>query len=296
MPAENPVVPAPTISDDVVTLPGGGPTLALRRAGGSRRPFLLLHGLASNARMWDGVTRRLAGAGHEVAAVDLRGHGVSEVTEDGYDTATAAGDVTALISVLGWTAERSPILAGQSWGGHVVLEVAAAEAGVAGVALIDGGWVRLPGRFPNFAAAWEALAPPVFSGVSPGVLAAQVATWTSGWPPEGVAGALANFAELPDGTVRARLSLDHHRAIVASLWDTDPRLHYPRVAVPALLLVADGDGPDPARKRAEVAEALAGLPDAEARWYAGAHHDLHAAQPQRCAADLLALAGRVDGA
>lgn len=295
MTAENPVVPLPTITDDVVTLSGGGPTLALRRAHGPRRPFLLVHGLASNARMWDGVTRRLADAGHDVAAVDLRGHGRSQVTANGYDTATAARDVAALISVLGWTAERAPVVAGQSWGGHVVLDVAAAGRGVAAVALIDGGWVRLPGRFPDFAAAWQALAPPVFSGVSPGVLAAQVATWTSGWPPEGVAGALANFAELPDGTVRARLSLDHHRAILASLWDTDPRLAYPRVVAPALLLVADGDGPDPATKRAEVAEALAGLPDAEARWYASAHHDLHAEQPQRCAADLLALAARVDG-
>lgn len=295
MPADDPVKPAPAISDDVVTLPGGGPALALRRAAGLGRPFLLVHGLASNARMWDGVTRRLAAAGHEVAAVDLRGHGLSEVTPAGYDTGTAARDLAALIAALGWTAERAPVVAGQSWGGHVVLELAAIGAEVAAIALLDGGWVRLPDRYPDFAAAWQALAPPVFSGVSPGVLAAQVATWTAGWPPEGVAGALANFAELPDGTVRARLSLDRHRAIVRSLWDIDPRLRYPRVAVPGVLLVAGGDGPDPERKRVEVAEASAGLRDAEVRWYAGAHHDLHAQQPQRCAADLLALLFRVEG-
>ena len=55
-----------------VTLPGG-PRLAVRRARGdqSRRPFLLVHGLASNARLWDGVATALADSGREVAAVDL---------------------------------------------------------------------------------------------------------------------------------------------------------------------------------------------------------------------------------
>ncbi|HEY5472951.1 MAG TPA: alpha/beta fold hydrolase, partial [Candidatus Limnocylindrales bacterium] len=41
----------------------------------SSAPFLLVHGLASNARLWDGVARRLTEAGHRSVAVDLRGHG-----------------------------------------------------------------------------------------------------------------------------------------------------------------------------------------------------------------------------
>ena len=64
------------LRDETIELPGG-PRLALRRADGPRRAYLLVHGLASNARLWDGVARRLAGAGHAVAAVDLRGHGRS---------------------------------------------------------------------------------------------------------------------------------------------------------------------------------------------------------------------------
>ena len=47
--------------DDEVQLPGG-PRLALRRADGDGRPFLLVHGLSSNARLWDG-TARAAGRG-----------------------------------------------------------------------------------------------------------------------------------------------------------------------------------------------------------------------------------------
>ncbi len=40
-------------------------------------PFVLVHGLASNARLWDGVATALVAAGHPVFAVDLRGHGRS---------------------------------------------------------------------------------------------------------------------------------------------------------------------------------------------------------------------------
>lgn len=277
-------------------LPGGGPRLAVRRAEGTRRPFLLVHGLASNARMWDGVAIRLASAGHEVVAVDLRGHGQSEEPADGYDTATAAADLAALIGVLGWTGARAPVVAGQSWGGNVVLELAARHRGVAAVALVDGGWIRLAERFPDFDDCWRVLAPPNPSGVRPAELAARLRTVAGAWPPEGLAGVLANFVELPDGTVRARLEREHHREIVHSLWQGDPRAAYPLVDVPALLLVADGDGPDPMAKRAAVADALAGLPDAQVRWYVGGHHDLHAEQPAQVAADLVELAARAEAA
>jgi len=36
------------------------------------------------------------------------------------------------------------------------------------------------------------------------------------------------------------------------------------------------------------------LPDATASWYVGADHDLHAQHPRRLAADLVALAARVE--
>ena len=78
--------------DGSAALPGG-PRLALRRTDGRRRPFLLVHGLSSNARTWDGVAGRLAAAGHEVVAVDQRGHGHSEQAADGYSTMQCADDL-----------------------------------------------------------------------------------------------------------------------------------------------------------------------------------------------------------
>jgi pimeloyl-ACP methyl ester carboxylesterase len=285
--------PGPLV-DAEAALPGG-PRLALRGADGPRRPVLLVHGLASNARLWDGVARRLAAAGHQVVAVDLRGHGRSEQPADGYDTETCAADLAALCAQLELTGRRAPVVAGQSWGGNVVLALAALHPGtVAGVALVDGGWLRPRDAFPTFEECWRALAPPSFDGVTMTELRARAARWHPDWPEEGVAGMLANFVELPDGTVRARLARDHHRSIVRSMWAGDPARWYPLVDVPALLAPAIGDPPTErdAAKAAGVEQAQAALPRAEVSWYRGGDHDLHAQQPDRLTADLLRLAAR----
>lgn len=289
--------------DETVTLPGG-PRLALRRAVATRvaapqdaphapeagrAPFLLVHGLASNARLWDAVSRRLARAGHQVVAVDLRGHGASEAPEQGYTTETAAADLAAVLPELGWVAEHRPVVAGQSWGGNVVLTQAAQHGGVAGVALLDGGWIRLRERFADADECWRALTPPSFEGVTAEALTARLDAVMADWPEDAARGVVAGFDVLPDGTVRARLSLDHHRAIVHSLWSGDPRPLYPQVEVPLLVLAAVAPQGDDDRRRA-VEELVEAAPHAHVRWYVGAHHDLHAQQPDRVAEDLLALA------
>lgn len=281
------------LTDDEITLPAG-PRLALRRggSGAAGRPFLLVHGLASNARLWDGVAGALVLAGREVVAVDLRGHGRSEQTPDGHSTSGAASDLAALCRELDWIGDRSPVVAGQSWGGNVVLSLAAEHGGVAALACIDGGWLRLGGLYADFESCWAALAPPSFNGTQ----WSQVRDWITkahpDWPAEGIEGTLANLVELPDGGVRSRLLREHHREILHSLWTGDPREMYPRVGVPVLLMPA-GTKSD-ARRATAVKEALASLPLARVAWYAGADHDLHAQHPQRVADDLLSLDTWVD--
>ncbi|MGB7979753.1 MAG: alpha/beta hydrolase [Candidatus Nanopelagicales bacterium] len=280
------------VTDGDVQLPGG-PRLAVRRWPGQLRPFLLVHGLASNARLWDGVARRLAEAGHEVLAVDQRGHGRSEQSAEGYDTATAAGDLAALIGELGWTGPRAPIAAGQSWGGNVVLALAASGGGVAGLALVDGGWIHLADRFPTFDECWAVLEPPRFGGLTRESLQRLSTSWHVDWPEEGRLGSLANFADLPDGKVRPHLTREHHRSIVHSLWQDGPRRLYARITVPTVVMAAVDVVP---AHPTPVTEIGAQIADAQVLWYVGAHHDLHAQQPGRCAADLLTLARRVAAA
>jgi len=92
-----------------VTVGDGVSLNTVHHAGEKSPPFVLVHGLASNARLWDEVAARLGAAGHPSYAVDLRGHGDSDLPDDGYDTATAAADLATVISALGL--ER-PIVAG----------------------------------------------------------------------------------------------------------------------------------------------------------------------------------------
>jgi pimeloyl-ACP methyl ester carboxylesterase len=276
------------LRDDEVRLPGG-PRLALRRADGPGRPYLLVHGLSSNARLWDGAARRLADAGHEVVAVDQRGHGRSEQVADGYTTAQCAADLATLCGELGLVGDRQPVVAGQSWGGNVVLTQAAEHGGVAGLALVDGGWIWLGERYPTFEQCWAELAPQVPQGLTLAELGDRFRQWFADFPPEGVAGQLANLTEDADGHAVARLTREHHKQILHSLWADDPRSLFPRVQVPTLVAAAVA-AEDDAHPGVDTAAFL--LPDSTTSLYVGAHHDLHAQHPDRMAADLMALAAR----
>ncbi|HET6792901.1 MAG TPA: alpha/beta fold hydrolase, partial [Acidimicrobiales bacterium] len=100
---------------------------ALRAPEPAPAAFLLVHGLASNARLWDGVAESLAGRGHACAAVDQRGHGRSDKPDDGYDLATACSDLRTVLASLraGTDGFEGPVVVvGQSWGATVVLELA----------------------------------------------------------------------------------------------------------------------------------------------------------------------------
>jgi pimeloyl-ACP methyl ester carboxylesterase len=291
--AQPSITPRPAPREHLVAAGPGGPLLSVRELDGAGRAFLLVHGLASNARLWDGVAGHLSASGHRVVAVDLRGHGGSEEPAGGYDTDTAADDLAGLAAALGLDA---PVVAGQSWGGNVVLSLAARHPGVAAaVACVDGGWLRPRDGFATFDACWAALAPPVLDGVRYADVAARIHAAHPDWPPAGVDATMANLVELPGGGVRARLSREHHRQILRSLYDGDPSTWYPSIDVPVLLVPAIGEQPEPGEAaqasatRDAVRNALAALPDGRARWYPGADHDLHAQYPDRLATDLLGL-------
>ena len=219
----------------------GGVHLHAHRWDGTGRPYVLVHGLASNARLWHGVASRLAEVGHLVVAVDQRGHGRSEKPGDGYTIETCAADLTLLVEGLGLD---RPVVAGQSWGGNVVLQLAADQPrSVHGVALVDGGWIRLQDTFGDWDDCARQLRPPALAGLALSRLEAAVRLAHPSWPDEGVDATLANFEVLDDGTIRPWLTLDRHLAIQRDLWEHDPRALYARVTAPVLLVPADHGEP-----------------------------------------------------
>lgn len=264
-----------------------GVSLHVRHREGSGRPFLLVHGLSSNARLWDEVAAALSDAGHPAWAVDLRSHGESTPTATGHDTASAAADLAVVIGRLGL--ER-PIVVGQSWGGNVVVRLAAKHPElVSAVGLVDGGWGDLSAGFRTWEECERKLRPPNMDGMTAAALRRWLADHHSDWSETAVAATLANFRIRPDGTLERRLPVEHHMRILRSMWDDPPAPYLPLITVPVLLLPAAGPD-EPKAERVMAAAAL--MRAATIAWYPHGDHDLHAQHPARLAADLLKLASR----
>jgi pimeloyl-ACP methyl ester carboxylesterase len=241
-------------------------------------PWLLVHGLASNARLWDGVALHLTRLGHDVVAIDQRGHGLSSKPDEGYDMATVSDDLRLLIDELGWD---RPAVAGQSWGGNVVLELAVRHpTKVHTIACVDGGFIDLATKFPDWDDAAVALAPPRLAGTPLDQITRWLETSAADWPDEGRQGTLANFEVRNDGTIAPWLTFDRHLMVLRGLWEHQPSARYPDVGVPTLLIGADtGDVAWSHSKHEAVDHALASLPAGRAEWFSPAHHDVHAQHP-----------------
>lgn len=216
-----------------------------------------MHGLASNARLWDGVADILAARGHRVVALDQRGHGLSDKPDDGYDFGTLTDDLVAVLDALGI---ETVIAVGQSWGANVVLEFAARHPErVRGVACVDGGAWNLADRLPDWDEAARVLAPPALEGTPLAAIETGMRERHADWPDAGIAGALANFEVRADGTIAPWLSRPRHMKILRHLWEHRPLEVRTRLKVPVLSIPARDYGADHdihAQKPALVADLL----------------------------------------
>ncbi len=77
---------------------------------------LCLHGWPQHWFEWRHLLPELAGAGHRVLAMDLRGFGWSEAPPDGYEKENMADDVLAVLDELGLNRVK---LVGHDWGGWI---------------------------------------------------------------------------------------------------------------------------------------------------------------------------------
>jgi pimeloyl-ACP methyl ester carboxylesterase len=248
------------------------------REAASSVTFVLVHGLASNARLWDGVAVRLNERGHGAITVDLRGHGRSSKPDGPYDVPTVADDLAALVRAL--ELDR-PVIAGQSWGGNVVVELAARHPGLArGLVCVDGGWFEPSAAFPSWEACRDALAPPRLAGRRLAEVEAYIRGAHADWPEAGISGTLANFERFPDGTIAPWLTFERHLVVLRGMWDHHPTERYAAVDVPVLLLpvvAARRDGHASLREDA-VERARTALSRARVRPFVG-DHDVHAQHP-----------------
>jgi pimeloyl-ACP methyl ester carboxylesterase len=246
----------------------------------AKAPFVLVHGLASNARLWDGVAEILHAAGHTVVAIDQRGHGRSDAPDLGYDLDTAVADLRVLIETL--ELDR-PVLAGQSWGGNVVLELGwRRPEAVRGIACVDGGVIELSQAYPTWEDCLAALTPPALDHLTLAELEARIRKGVPHFTDVAVAAYLHCFRTRADGTIEARLTRSRHLSILRSLWEHRPSTRWATLKTPTMLLLADsGDGSRTSRKRSAEAVALAAAGAIRSVWFSPGHHDLHLESPGR---------------
>ena len=267
-----------------------GNSFYYRDWGGSGQAVLLLHGLASNCRIWDLAAPILSG-GFRTLALDQRGHGRSFKPDYGYDFATVVSDLDGFTSAAGI---EEPVLVGHSWGGDVVLEYAVAHPGkVKGLCFVDGGTIEISAR-PGWTLedAKREMAPPVWKGVTLEAFKERLRSRSIAMDDARVEQiVLANFRALEDGTITSRLSRENHFKIIEALWEHKPSELYPKVECPVLLMPARPRNVEPSpaspfwRERA-ISRAESLLPRSKTVWMEDSIHDVPLQRPLRVASTI----------
>lgn len=200
-------------------------------------PLVLLHGLSTTADTWRLVARKLSQR-YFVIAFDLRGHGLSEQSPDGYDLVTIAEDVISGMAQLGL---GQVALAGHGWGARVALVLAARHpALVSHLVLVDCPFVE-PRHWPGMTRErfiYERDIPPETFSSRATYLHMLRREMLPFWSPDLEAIFLAQVRELPDGSLEERLSAEHQSLIRTSLWEDRALSYYSKLACPVLLVPA----------------------------------------------------------
>lgn len=269
---------------------------------GEGQPLVLLHGLASNAQIWNLVAPQLAPQ-FRVYALDQRSHGLTDTATEGFDFASIVRDARAFVA--GLSLER-PILVGHSWGAHTVLHYAATHGvgpfAPAGVVLVDGG----VGTMSNIVdMTWEKaeqlLRPPDLDGMPREEFLNRMHDWMGEWfSEENAAIVLASFGVREDDTIYRRLPIPYHMQIARAIYDHDAVALLGRVRCPVLLCPAVAPPPHDERaleylrfKRASVAQAEAAAAHIRTIWFENTVHDIPLHRPERLATTLRDFASQL---
>ena len=257
-------------------------------------PILLVHGLASNARIWDLLAPLLA-PNFRLVAIDQRGHGLSDKPDGVYDLPTIAGDLAGAIDALGWS---RPLIVGHSWGANVTLQLAADRPDLpAGIVLLDGGTHELASVMP-LEEALERLAPPRLAGTPRAEFLERLrGHMTNGLLSEAVEQAImSNFAIDAEDRIAPHLTYEKHLKIVRGMWEQRPTRLFAYVACPTLIIPAEQPPVDQSAaqwldgKRQSVAVAEAAIPHARVVWAHDTIHDVQLQRPEWLASELAAFA------
>ena len=261
-------------------------------------PLVMLHGLGTTGDTWRLVAEHLS-TRHAVIAFDLRGHGLSEKPDDGYDLVTVAEDVVQAMADMGL---GQVALSGHGWGAKVALMLAVRHpALVSHLVLVDCPFVE-PRHWPGMTRARfvrESAPPEIFASRAT-FLRAMQQEMQEFWSPEVEQIVLATVAEQPDGTMQELLRPESQRLIRLSLWEDRALSYYGKVDCPVLLIPAaaqpqpGGQMPEKLERQEEFAIAKGYMAAQVARvihrcsvlWMPDTAHDIQLQRPRHLAAAI----------
>lgn len=258
--------------------------------------LVLLHGLASQAHIWDLVAPQLSDS-FRVIALDQRGHGLTDKPDTGYDFTSITHDLDQILN--GLEIERA-VLVGHSWGGNVALQYAVDQPQrVAGLVLVDGGFLQVGDR-QDWPTTEKQLAPPDLLGLPIDMLRGGLKRFLGpAWSPETEALTLHNFELRADGTVAPYLSKSNHMQVVRALWEHRPSELYARVQCPVLMIPTSAPDPHDERthvmlenKRRNIALAEERLARHQTIWLQDTVHDVPLHRPAELAEAIKKVASR----
>jgi pimeloyl-ACP methyl ester carboxylesterase len=267
--------------------------------------IILLHGLASNARIWELTAPSLAADGFRALALEARGHGLSDKPERDYSFERLCQDLAGFIEAC--RTER-PILVGHSWGAGIALDYAArfpvGPSAPAGIVLVDGGITQLddlPGA--TWETVQERLTPPRLAGMRVEDFLARVREMNAFWEPgdEVLSIILANFEIGEDETITPRLTLENHLQIVREMWEFRTYERYQLVRCPAMAIPArPGDTRNQQEleflelKERGVERARQIMPGLQVHWMENTIHDIPLQRPRELAEQIVRFARSVE--
>ena len=263
--------------------------LEWRPDGDARRDpsVFLLHGLSSNARYWDRLARHLSS--RRLVALDQRGHGLTGRPPQAPDGSAGYGmqqlleDAAFVIGELGL---EKPVVVGHSWGATVALELVGTRPGLASALVFIDGPVQSAANMFSWEEAQRFMQPPLPRFATFADAAAQSAldfegAWDSDLEP------FVTARVVPDGdalvlTLTAPVRLE----LLRGLYESQPDVLWPRIDVPATVLLARA-GPAKISGWKELgAERLATVaPRVEVRWF-DTPHDIPIFAPAEVAAEI----------
>lgn len=248
--------------------------------------LFLLHGLSSNARVWERMARLLAA--RRIVALDQRSHGLSDRPARGYTLDDVVADAAHVIRELGL---GRPLVAGHSWGAAVALALAAAHPELAsGLVDVDGPTASFS-RFMTWEEAARRMQPPLPTyRDADEAEAAEAEALGDAWGDDLRDFVAAGLVEAPAGGLAPPLTAEVRLEILRDLYDFQPELLFAGVEGPILLAMAGQVWPGaPAefveRRRRSVEEVQELRPDAHVRWYES-RHDIPLIRPPELAGDV----------